>query len=275
MIAPFIFILDLDGTIIGDCSYQILINSFENICKYNKIKTNCKNILLDQYHTESKLIRPYFKYFIENMKKSNNQNQFYIYTASEKSWANKEISLIENSNKIKFNRPIFTRDDCILDSFGIYKKSVEKIIPKIQKNNKGIHINKKNILVIDNNKVFIDYTSNLITCPSYEYLCFYDLWDSINKEQIKNENIQNLISNLINTNKICKWNPYETCAYNKEYRYKWLYKKYKRLNKMNKKYESDLFWKKLTDGLLNNNITSFDKHNILLLSKLSCKNEII
>ena len=50
-----IFVLDLDGTIIGDCSYQCDIYNIDNISKkYNK------DSLLNCYKPDSKLIRAMF-----------------------------------------------------------------------------------------------------------------------------------------------------------------------------------------------------------------------
>lgn len=267
---PFIFILDLDGTIIGDCSYQVIINTFEDVLKQNKLKSVVKNTLLGHYHQDSKLIRPYFKYFIEGILQYNCNSQFYIYTASEKSWATKEIAAIEKANGIKFNRPIFTRDDCIIDSFGMYKKSVAKILPRILKNNKSDRINKNNIVVIDNNKVFIDYLSNVIICPSYEHIHFYDLWERIKPEHTLNENVMRYLSSLVSSNKICKWGPTETDSNEMEYKCKWFYKKYKKINRLNKKYSNDMFWKRLTDSIINQRVTWFDKDTVKTIARLSC-----
>lgn len=267
---PFIFILDLDGTIIGDCSYQVIINTYEDVLKENKLKSVVKNTLLGHYHQDSNLIRPYFKYFIESISQYNSNSQFYIYTASEKSWAAKEIALIEKANGIKFNRPIFTRDDCIIDSFGMYKKSVAKILPRILKNNRSNRINKNNIAVIDNNKVFIDYLSNLIICPSYEHIHFYDLWEKIKPEHMFNENVMRYLSSLVSSNKICKWKHTEIDSNEMEYKFKWFYKKYKKINRLNKKYSKDMFWKRLTDGIINQRVDGFDKDTIKTLAKLSC-----
>ena len=89
-----IFVLDLDGTIIGDCSYQCDIYNIDNISKKNN-----KDTLLNCYKPDSKLIRPYFKYFFTKIKKIYPNSLFYIYTASEKIWAHKEIGLIENMQR--------------------------------------------------------------------------------------------------------------------------------------------------------------------------------
>jgi len=142
---PYIFILDLDGTIIGDCSYQCDVYNIQEIIRktlvvkkkdMNKLelgaisrhKTLCDKSLNECYNSCSKLVRPFFGIFISKMRKMFPNSHFFVYTASEKTWALKEINIIEKQNKIKFNRPIFTRDNCILDQFGNLKKSVAKYI---------------------------------------------------------------------------------------------------------------------------------------------------
>ena len=264
-IVPFIFVLDLDGTIIGDCSYQILIHNIDNILKQNNQKICNKYILASYYDMKSKLIRPYFLYFINNMKKYNPKSQFYVYTASDTEWANREISFIEKGCNIKLNRPLFTRKDCIIDSNGMYKKSIKKILPAIKKNNKGINIDFQNILVIDNNKVFIDHLSNFILCPSYDQIMFYDLWKKIKVENLHIEEIKYFVKELIDSNKICQFHENDQNDDNiNEIIHKWFFKKYKKINKHNRKFAKDMFWKKLTDSIINNNIAKFDKSSIKL-----------
>lgn len=256
---PFVFILDLDGTIIGDCAYQVILYDIETVLKKNKVKQKTDNILLNSYRPSSKLMRPYFKYFIKTIKQAYPNSLFYVYTASEKAWANKEISLIEKTHKMKFNRPIFTRDDCIIDSFGQYRKSVKKILPKIIKGNKKYDINPNKILTIDNNSVYIDYHENFLLCPSYDYVYFIDVWDKMRSEYLKVMEIHKIITNLIECNKACQYTHNVDDGKLLEQKHKWLYKKHKKLNMANKKYIGDKFWKKLTEALISQNITHIDK----------------
>lgn len=274
---PYIFILDLDGTIIGDCAYQVIVQNIEDIAKQNKIKTNSKDMLINCYSQSSKLIRPYFKYFINTMKTHFVNSQFYVYTASEKTWANKEITMIEKTHDFKFNRPIFTREDCIVDSYGMYKKSVKKILPRIIKSNKNVaHINNDKILVIDNNKVFIDFNTNMIECPTYNYMHFCDIWEKIGKEYAQNDSMTCMVSNLIMTNKACKYSNCKSADAKKmELKHKWMYKKYKKLNKINKPYEKDVFWKRLANAIVDKNVKSFDRSSVDMLKRLSCRDKVV
>ncbi len=107
------FILDLDGTIIGDCIYQCELYKIALILAKIGIKIKILELLKDYYTEKSKLIRPDFNHFYNTMKQYFPSCQFFIYTASEKKWAELEIKLIEKALGIKFNRPILTTNECI------------------------------------------------------------------------------------------------------------------------------------------------------------------
>jgi hypothetical protein len=269
---PFVFILDLDGTIIGDCSYQVILYNIEELCKKHKIKAKADNILFNCYKPSCKLIRPFFKYFIGIIKKRYPDSLFYIYTASEKTWAQKEIAMIEKTHNFKFNRPIFTRDDCVVDSFGNYRKSVKKILPKIMKRNKKHNIKQENILIIDNNETFIDYQNNFLLCPTYNYIMFINLWEKMKKEYIKIMEIYSTIKKLITTNKMCKyctWEDDQILDGNQlENKHRWFYKKHKKINSLNRKYKKDTYWKSLANAFIEKEITSFDKDTVEYLQKI-------
>lgn len=261
-----IFILDLDNTIIGNCVYQSYIYILQKIQKKNGIKIINNKNLVSSYKYNSKLIRPYFLYFYTKIKNLYPNSYIFIYTASETNWAKKEITLIEKGLNIKFSRPIFTRNDCIVNSNGEYKKVISKILPKIKK----ITNIKDNLIIIDNNNTFIDYNSNFILCKSYEYIYILDIWENINKDFYKHTELTNYIVKLIKNNKLCKYYNSETIS-NKELEkiYKWKYKKYKKINKINKNHLNDKFWKILTDNIISNNFYKFNKDTVSYLQKIT------
>jgi hypothetical protein len=274
---PYIFIIDLDGTIIGDCNYQCdLYNIIELVKKYkmkgmNKYTALCNKYLNESYSEKSLLVRPHFFTFINAMKKMYPSSYFYIYTASEKKWANKEIAIIEKHNNFKFDRPLFTRDNCIMDKYCNIKKSVAKILPLISKtikipNNYDIS---KRLLIIDNNPTFIDYTENLLLCPSYNYMKFYDLRETLPNYN-KCEELKSYISRLTKEQRIGKISKKK--PENLEKTYKWLYKKCKKINKYNSKYEDDTFWKDMVALIKHYNITSYSPKIIAEIQKTITKN---
>jgi len=197
----YVFIIDLDGTIIGDCIYQCEIYKIYLILAKLGIKLKINEILEDCYKEKSKLIRPYFVEFMRQMKNHYSLVSFYIYTASEKSWAEKEIGIIEKNLNIKFNRPIFTRNDCIRIEDKInnridYKKSIEMIRKKIKVKN-------PEILIIDDKDVYIDNNDKLIRCSLYNYKYFCNYWDNMpDLYRIKNKIFLNYLQTLIDNNRL-------------------------------------------------------------------------
>lgn len=248
----YVFIIDLDGTIIGNCYYQALLFRIEHILKKNNIKININDHLNNAYKKKNKLLRPYFLFFISEMKKRFPNSYFYIYTASDKKWALREIATIEKQNNFKFDRPIFSRSDCIKGSDNCYKKSVNKILKKKHKN--------AEILIIDDNDVFIDYADNIVKCPSYNYIYFEDLWFHINEKNLHLPEVKKLISELNEDNLIAPY-PIKCSNMNQKLEtYKWFADKCISINKTNNC--DDNFWKNLTKIIIKNNITEFNKKSV-------------
>jgi len=265
---PFVFLIDLDGTIIGDCSYQCDIYNIQNMMKNNlKIfksdKAKCETILKNSYNKNSLLIRPYFNVFMNMIKKIYPNSYIFVYTASEKEWAYKEINIIEKENNIKFNRPIFTRDNCIIDKNGNIKKSVGKIMPMIKKTmkiNKNYDIS-KSLLIIDNNNTFIDYLDNFLLCPSYNYIKFINLWDIVPTNYFKYDEFKKFIKKMISNRKMHNVSQLHNQE-KQEKIYKWLYKKHRNINNYNSSYINDTFWRDIIVLIKYNNVKEFNKNVI-------------
>lgn len=249
----YVFILDLDGTIIGDCIYQSEIYKISLILNKLKIKLKINDILDEYYNEKSKLIRPNFIDFINTIRKLYSSCAFYIYTASEKKWAEKEITIIEKNLDIKFNRPIFTRNDCILQMVNnkiVYKKSIEAIKRKIK-------IKDPEIIIIDDNDVYLDNMDRLIKCKIYNYKFFCNYWEYIPIEKIKNKIFIKYLSTLIEAERLNPINNINNMKNKMDY-YKWLYDKCYNINKNNKKYKQDKFWLNLTKIIIENNIKNYN-----------------
>lgn len=261
-----ILILDLDGTIIGNICYQAL--SFGLLCllKENDIKPtdSLKEITLS-YTEKTGIIRPGFINFMNVIRSLIPNILIFIYTASERNWANKEIQWIEKNNNIKFDRPLFCREQCIY-SKNTYLKSINKIFPIIKKKYKSVTIN--NLLIIDNNNVYNDNIKSLIVCPHYNHQVFFDLWKIISKTAMKNPIIYSAIVNYIENNMLNPCSTHILTSIGKEElkskHFLWLYKKYKAILLNNLKYKNDIFWKKIILILKNHKITDFTNMNIFI-----------
>ena len=173
---PIVLLLDLDNTIIGNILPQIneyyLIKDINNkLKKINKNQIRYNTKLLHE-ELEKYIIHPKFKKFLKNINKYDNIELF-IYTASEKNWANYIIKQIEKVIDYKFNIPIFTRDNLIINDKGHYKKSITHIKPIIiktlQKKKKYNLIKDNYIVLIDNLRNILLEKNKLIKCPDFNY----------------------------------------------------------------------------------------------------------
>ena len=256
----YIFVLDLDSTIIGNCKFQLIYYKYMNIINSNPNKTAINNTLTPYYKEDIKLIRPDFINFIKKMREIYKNNvYFYIYTASSEDWADIQIKLIEKNNNIKFNRPIFTRKDCYIENNNLYK-DIKHLITKIK-----IKIKDYDIIIIDDNEVYKEYNKFLIKCKPYHYTIFCDYQlTNLDLEKLP-ETIRKKIINIIKCPK-----SFSHCTdINKIKLYKWLYNKCKKTYKLNKEYENDKFWSKLLKLIEVNKIDKYNEDTIKQLSKLS------
>lgn len=181
---PYVFILDLDNTIIGNIKPQVILWELsKGSIKTNSIKMDSKG--LQQKMVQGQIIRPGFLEFVKYIQSLD--YLLYVYTASEKTWANYIITHIEKTLKIRFERPIFTRKECIYQN-GNFKKSVRTLLPIITKNlrGKGQILNQQRLTIIDNLNVYhAGDQANLVICPSYEVIYPENIGAYISYQQFK------------------------------------------------------------------------------------------
>ena len=245
MIKKYVFIIDLDETIIGNCIYQ---SQLWNIARmYNM---NISKVLLPFYKENSKLMRPYFIYFIKKLRELYKENvYFYVYTASTYEWANTEIKLIEKANDIKFNRPIFTRNDCTKSKkVSYWVKSIDKIKSKIK-------IKNADYIIIDDSNVYNDNNNLQLFCRPYQFNAFCDIRMHTPLDVFP-ESCNGLIFPFKDENDYVKM-------------YKWLYKKTKKIDKINSKFKNDKFWLQLANVIEKNKIIEYNEDIIKQLNIIS------
>lgn len=262
---PLIIILDWDGTIAGKVDYQSYKHTLHEYYKKNGLKSpqQCSKAFSPNTH----LIRKGFSSFIRDLKSFYQNNiYFFIYTASERKWALKEIQWVEQSHGIQFQRPLFTRDDCISNGDGSYNKSILKIFPRVLRSI-GKHtltkVEKEEVLhrrlmIIDNNKVYNDMETNLLLCPDYGFTIFEDIMTDVPVSHMQTPQVNRFIMSLIREGCICPIFPDEHDINKSIYlKYNWLASKCQAITKENKKYIEDTFFKDLKRLIINNNLTTF------------------
>lgn len=192
---PYIFIFDIDGTIIGEIHHQIL--------EWELLKI-IDPILIKQYDITDVLnngmLRPNFKEFIEFINKKYKNVEIFVYTNSSYIWA--KYGIIPNIQKIvnnKINEPYFTREDSndrqkLLGN--LYDNIIEKLIPKYS----SLKLDKNKEFIFQNQLVFIDdikenlkdYPQKQILCPEYTKCDCYDMKSRlIDKYYIKEDKFDN------------------------------------------------------------------------------------
>ena len=284
---PYVFVLDWDGTICGDVRFQAQYASVINMLKSYKIKPNAQYNIPPAFGQHSKLIRPGFSEWMKALQEMYKEVYFFIYTASEKTWAYQEITWVEKLHHIKFMRPIFTRDDCFTDSSNSTRKSLGKIFPRIitaiSRERASQHkptlsmsqrksILDSHLVIIDNNSVYNDRIDKLLLCPNYGYTVFENLLTLIPKDVRKEPFVQQLIYGLINTGFICKLpDEKEDGMSALTNQYSWLASKCKSLHDQNKVYLHDDFWKFLRKIIVTNKIYEYTPSVIKQLQDVSWK----
>lgn len=278
---PFIVILDWDNTIVGKVDYQSQKYSLEQHYKKFGLKVKKNSKVPKAFNKDSKLVRPYFLNFITELTDYFQGNiYFFIYTASERKWANTEISWLEKSHGIKFQRPIFTRDDCIVDKSGSYRKSISNIFPRMLRSMALTKISKEQktellhqrLLIIDNNAVFNDMKEHLLICPDYNFMVFENLLEDIPLSYLQNPNIRQHILSLINMGLICPFFGKNDDINQQMYKkYEWLAIKCKHISENNTYSIKDIFFKYLTGLIVKNNLKIFTPNVIKQLQTLVWK----
>lgn len=190
---PNILILDMDGTIIGNSSFQTAEYEIHNALK---VKQNPKSI---SYALLNGLLRPHVESFL---KYCNSEGyEMYIYTAAEHKWASYILAAIEKTLKIKFNRPFFTRNHCDVNSST--SKSLKSISKKIyQKLKTKYDLKSPNeiddrILFIDNSDVLCRHEKQKwLVCPTFNSIVPTDVLKHIDTEHVyrKLKTIKNILA---------------------------------------------------------------------------------
>lgn len=274
---PYIIILDWDGTIAGRVDFQSQRYSMAQHFKKIGIKSKNDNKIPKAFLPSQRLIRPGFADFIDTITEYFNNNvYFFVYTASDKNWAYKEIQWVEKTHGIKFQRPIFTREECVTDIGGNYRKSLNLIYPRIIRS-LGRHpafsraekeeIFKNRILIVDNNSVYNDSQQKLLLCPHYNYTVFENLLEDVSPQSLKHPAIKQYILSLANNGMVCPFYNSPDINHIMYKKYEWLALKCRTITEENQIYMKDNFFPYLSKLIIKNNLKNFTPNIITQLQK--------
>ena len=186
---PYIFIFDIDHTLIGKVSYIIEeLDFIEYIQNVKKIKAE-KSFIDFTNELEKGLIRPNTKEFMDFIKIQYAPCEIFVYTKSSFRWTNGPlVQNIEKNLNIKFNKPFFTREDTTINIQSNLEKSLHEIMPSIiktlQKKYKKLPdietlINERTVFIDDIDNNLCDMPNRQIVCPYYNYIPFYDIIERV------------------------------------------------------------------------------------------------
>jgi hypothetical protein len=185
---PYVIVLDLDGTIVGDVSSHInewvimkCLRTGSSAITFNK---NMRSSL------QSGLLRPYFADFMNSVY-SVHGIEVFVYTASTSDWAPVVIANVESVVGKKFNRPIFTRDHCITSPDHGTTKSLQRITPAIFNKLKRKYADLRSVQDLNQRILMIDNTDVLaerwawLPCPTYDYVSNYDILKHVDNAALR------------------------------------------------------------------------------------------
>jgi hypothetical protein len=164
---PLVFIIDIDGTLIGNVSPQLCIYDLKQTSNL-PLRYSFKELF---QRFDQGLLRPYFDTFYKSTKRRLPNAEFYVYTASDDRWGLFITAALEKHLGIRFNRPVFTRKHCF-SSGGSITKSLSNILPTIKRSlarkyGKNLDLDNR-VMVIDNSCVFPpNEKPQHMVCPSY------------------------------------------------------------------------------------------------------------
>lgn len=186
---PRIFVLDIDGTMIGNITPQLC--EYSLLMTYQKSKMKALKAIVVG-HLKEGAMRPGLTDFLENVRKSSDVEVF-VYTASDDVWAKFIVPCIEEATGFRFNRPLFTRKHCTQVGKGAsldYRKSLTSVSSHIQRALKTKHkvsyklddIVQNSILIDNKPDVLADHdkeSHRLVTVPTYNATFYYDVLSNI------------------------------------------------------------------------------------------------
>jgi hypothetical protein len=114
--------LDLDNTIVGNGS--ALLQAWQIVGS-----TRWPNLIDTTTVFSTVFVRPGLSNFITELKRGLQNVEVFVYSAGTREWVESVVAGVERSTGVRFNRPLFCRDDMVVAS-GTMCKSLAAVLPK-------------------------------------------------------------------------------------------------------------------------------------------------
>jgi len=186
---PLVVLLDLDGTLVGRvgtilCEHQLLTSLSLLSGPGRPATASAAGAVPDRVLRDSITARLRYGIIRPNVlkfcKEVGPNVELFVYTASEASWANFFVPCVEAALGVRFNRPIFTRDQCARNMH----KSIDRLLPQIARSVRRRYPTttpanlRDRVLLVDNTPDVMAApaeTPRVVVCPTYGYNYNYDV----------------------------------------------------------------------------------------------------
>lgn len=188
---PLVLLIDLDGTTVGPIDHMIMeYDLHKRASDHKTLKPAIRRQMVERL--QQGVLRPHFGEFARGC-----PCEMFVYTAGTPEWASFIVPCIEMASSIertpfRFNRPIFARDQCFLAGDGQYRKSIEKVRPKIYRALRSRYpaltsprLLKDRVLLIDNTPGVLVESSYMLLCPTYSFEYAYDFASQLSPAQLQ------------------------------------------------------------------------------------------
>jgi hypothetical protein len=185
--APLILTVDLDGTLVGDVSH--LVAEYELVDavvkRGGKLRFD-KARLVKQLRDG--LLRPHVASFMHYIRDNlPSRVELFVYTAGSKRWADMMVSAIEKVVGVTFNRPVLSRDQCVIVDNCLQKSllRVSHIIYSRLQRKYGLMSPRQvadRTILIDNTPGILLSDKGLVHCPTYRFTAFHDVFAAVTRD---------------------------------------------------------------------------------------------
>ena len=170
-VEPYVFLLDLDGTMQGNVLPQLNEYELHEAMRVHdkRVRYSVNQLLSDMARG---LIRPHLREALVDIKAKHPEVEFFVYTASSDQWAKfllpKIMRFLFKGGDGIVNPTFLTRSDCLPTGM----KSIAKVRPKVARalRAKYPRATFKHMYLVDNSFVLHEHeAARLIHCPTYDY----------------------------------------------------------------------------------------------------------
>ena len=202
------FVLDLDHTLVGDVTPLLRRYAFLRALRRWGLPGPCPDGALAACLANTPLLRPGVLDFMRRASVAG--ARLFVFTASERAWANALVRAIQKATGVKFAHPICARDSCHVRADGSIGKSIQALGKRRLSGatgRKGGGGGDGKIVVIDNSDVWDtangangaeteDDSVRFVRCPTYRYAPAIDVLEGVPAKTLRDARVADLVKRM-------------------------------------------------------------------------------